>query len=77
MEQSASGNATLSWEPPTQRTDGSPLTDLAGYRIAYGTAPDNLGEMVTLNNPGMTSYVVENLARGTWYFAMTAFGRRV
>jgi hypothetical protein len=73
VEQSSSGSATLSWEPPTQRTDGSPLTDLAGYRIAYGTAPENLGQKVTLNNPGVTTYVLENLSQGTWYFAMTAF----
>jgi len=73
VEQASMGSATLSWEPPTQRTDGSPLTDLAGYRIAYGTTPDNLGQEVTLGNPGMSSYVVENLSQGTWYFAMTAF----
>lgn len=73
VEQSSTGSATLSWEPPTQRTDGSPLTDLAGYRIAYGNSPDNLGQGVTLNNPGVTRYVVENLSRGTWYFAMKAF----
>jgi len=73
VEQSSTGTATLSWEPPTQRTDGTPLTDLAGYRIAYGNTPDRLGQEVTLNNPGVTSYVVENLSQGTWYFAMTAF----
>jgi len=73
VEQTSMGSATLSWEPPTQRTDGSPLTDLAGYRIAYGTTPDNLGQKVTLSNPGISSYVVENLSQGTWYFAMTAF----
>ena len=73
VEQSSNGSATLSWEPPTQRTDGSPLTDLAGYRIAYGNAPDSLGQKVTLDNPGVTTYVVDNLSQGTWYFAMTAF----
>ncbi len=73
VEQSSTGAATLSWEPPTQRTDGSPLVDLAGYRIAYGNTPDGLVQKVTLNNPGVTTYVVDNLSQGTWYFAMTAF----
>jgi hypothetical protein len=73
VEQASMGSATLSWQPPTQRTDGSPLVDLAGYRILYGTSSSNLSNRVTLTNPGLTSYVIENLAQGTWYFAMTAF----
>lgn len=32
------GSATLSWTPPTKNTDGSRLTDLAGYKIYYGTS---------------------------------------
>ena len=27
----------LSWQPPTEREDGSPLGELSGYRIYYGT----------------------------------------
>jgi len=73
VEQLATGNATLSWQPPVQRTDGSALTDLAGYRIYYGNTSTNLGQSITLNNSGLTSYVVENLSQGTWYFSMTAF----
>jgi len=33
----AGGFATLTWTAPTQRTDGSALTNLASYRIKYGT----------------------------------------
>jgi len=73
VEQASTGSATLSWQPPTQRTDGSALTDLAGYRILYGNAPGNYSNRVTLSNPGLTSYVVDNLSQGTWYFVMTAF----
>lgn len=67
------GSATLSWQPPTQRTDGSSLSNLAGYRILFGQAPGSYTDEVRLDNPGLTSYVVENLAEGTWYFVMTAF----
>jgi len=73
VQQASTGSATLSWQPPTQRTDGSPLSDLAGYRILYGTSLGNYSNRVTLYNPGLTSYVVDNLSQGTWYFVMTAF----
>ena len=69
----SSGNATLSWQPPTRRVDESPLTNLAGYRIYYGSSPGRYSNNVTLNNPGITTYVVENLTPGRWYFTMTAF----
>ena len=67
------GSATLTWMPPTENTDGSPLTDLAGYVVYWGNAPGNYQNSVTLNNPGLTSYLVENLASGmTHYFSTTA-----
>ncbi len=67
------GNATISWLPPTQRTDGSVLTNLAGYQIRFGTSPGALNNTIRLSNPGLTLYMVENLAPGTWYFALVAF----
>ena len=67
------GTALISWTPPTQNTDGSALTDLAGYRIRYGTSPGNYSATITLNGSGLTSYLVENLGVSDWYFAMTAF----
>jgi hypothetical protein len=69
----AVGSATLSWMPPTTNTDGSPLTDLAGYKIYWGTALGTYPNSTTLSNPGLTSYVVTNLAPGTYYFVATAF----
>jgi hypothetical protein len=67
------GSATLSWTPPTQNTDGSSLTNLAGYRILYGTSPTALTRTVQLANPGLSRYVVENLAVGTWYFSVRSY----
>ena len=40
--------------------------------IVYGTATDSLTESVTVSNPGLTSYTVEKLSLGTWYFAVIA-----
>jgi hypothetical protein len=68
----ASGSAELSWSPPTERTDGSPLGDLAGYRILYGTASGQYDQAADIDNPGVTRFLVEHLAPGRWYFAVTA-----
>jgi hypothetical protein len=67
------GVATLDWKPPTENSDGSALTNLAGYKVYYGTSPDNLSQSVKLSNPGLTAYSVTGLTSGTWYFAVTSY----
>ena len=69
---SAVGAATVSWEAPTTNTDGSPLMDLTGYRIYYGSSPENLGHSVQINTIGLQTYVIDDLQAGTWYFAVMA-----
>jgi large repetitive protein len=73
VTQSASGSATLSWIAPTQNTDGSVLTNLAGYHIYYGTSASNLNQSVQVANPGLTTYVLGNLASGTWYITVNDY----
>ena len=68
----SNGRATLSWTAPTQNTDGSTLSNLAGYRIRYGTNASSLTSTIVINNVSVTTYVVEDLAPATWYFAVTA-----
>lgn len=68
----ALGSATLSWTPPTTNTDGSPLTNLAGYKIYWGPAVGTYPNSVTLTNPGLTTYVVEGLLPGTYFFTASA-----
>jgi Fibronectin type III domain len=65
--------ATLEWTVPTTMTDGSTLADLAGYRIHYGKSVRSLDTVVEIRNPSVSTYVVEDLAPGTYYFAVTAF----
>ncbi len=66
------GSATLSWTPPTQNSDGSTLTNLAGFQVRYGRTAGDLNQTVSLDNPSINRYVVENLSTGTWYFAVVA-----
>lgn len=73
VNQVSLGSATLTWLPPTQNEDGTPIVGLAGYRIQYGTSPGALTQMIQAANPGLTSYVVGDLAPGTYYFAVKAY----
>lgn len=72
VQQVSMGSATLSWNPPTQNTDGTPLTNLSAYRIYYGTSPGNYPNQIHISNVGVTTYVVENLPAATYYFVSTA-----
>jgi hypothetical protein len=73
VQQVAEGSVTIAWRPPTTRVDGSTLTDLAGYRVKFGNAAGSYPNTVMLRNPGLTSYNVEDLAPGRWYFVIAAF----
>jgi hypothetical protein len=66
------GTATLSWVPPTYNTDGTVLTNLAGYRIRYGTTSTALST-ITVANPGIARYVLSGLSAGVWYFAVASY----
>lgn len=68
----ATGSATLSWESPTLRRDKTPLNDLAGFRVYWGKAEDSYAHSVQIDNPGVTTYVIDGLTPDLWYFAMTA-----
>ena len=68
------GSATLSWTPPTTNVDSTPLTDLAGFKIYYGTSSGYYTQSIDINNTTTTSYQVNNLTDGaTYYFAVTAY----
>jgi putative Ig domain-containing protein len=69
----SAGSVTISWEPPTTNTNGTPLTNLAGYKIYYGTSPTSMTQSVQIANPGLASYVVENLSPATWYFSLVSY----
>jgi hypothetical protein len=66
------GAVTLSWDPPAAHTDGSSMSTLSGYRIYYGTNASVMTGSIQLDNPSLSSYVVENLKPATYYFAVRA-----
>lgn len=70
---SANGSVTLSWQAPTENADGSPLTNLAGYKIFYGVTSGQYNNEVVINNAGTTTHVVDNLLPDTYYFAAKSF----
>jgi hypothetical protein len=75
---SAAANAatdavTIFWQAPTDNTDGSFLTNLSGYKIYYGGASGEYSSSIDIPNPGLTSYVVQDLRPGHYYFAVTAY----
>ncbi len=72
VTQVALGSATVTWTPPTQNTDGSTLADLAAYIIYYGVSEGSYPNQVRVDNPGVTSFVVENLVPDTYFFVATS-----
>jgi hypothetical protein len=69
----ATNNVTLSWQPPTENADGTPLVDLKGFRVHYGPKSQRYSDTIQVSNPGLTTFVVQNLQSGKYYFAVTAY----
>lgn len=69
---SGTTTATLSWSAPTENTNGTALTNLAGYNIYYGNSASAMTNRVTINSVGILTYVIDNLNPGDWYFALTS-----
>lgn len=63
----------LAWDPPTTDAEGNPLDDLVGYRLYFGTrAPLSQVRDMFVEVGTRTTYELEGLAPGTWFFAITA-----
>ncbi|WDT78943.1 MAG: fibronectin type III domain-containing protein [Candidatus Manganitrophus sp.] len=58
------GDAILSWTPNTD-------SDLAGYKVYYGTVSRRYGAPITVGN--QTAYTVTGLGLGTYYFVLSAY----
>lgn len=65
-------SATLSWSAPMLNVDGTPLNDLAGYKIYLGTSSGAYTTTVDVGNS--TTYSMTGLdVNKTYYYAVTAY----
>jgi hypothetical protein len=65
------GSATLMWDKPSVNEDGTPLTDLGGFNVYYGTSSASYTNSVNVGNA--TGAVINDLYFGRWCFAVTAY----
>lgn len=73
-------NGPINWQAPTQNVDGSPLTDLDGYRMYFGLASRNYTDSVPIPDETQTSISnvtvalpFPGLGEHTVFVAMTAY----
>lgn len=70
------GSAVVSWVAPTANTNGTPLTDLAGFRVYYGTSSTSLSQNRTISDVTARNTTITGLSPGTWYFAVRTLNAR-
>ena len=74
----APGSITLEWDGPTVNVDGTPLINLASYRVYVksnpaGQYPNTAALEISPSTPGSTEQAtLNNLANGTHYVVVTA-----
>jgi hypothetical protein len=61
----------LHWMAPTSNTDGSPLNNLAGFKIHYGTSSGTYTNSIDVGYAD--SYTLSNLPDATYYIAATDY----
>jgi len=68
------GSAELHWQAPVANADNAAANRIDGFYIHYGAdlqAPDRIIEIA---DPSATSFTVSDLAPGTYYFSVSAYG---
>lgn len=68
---SGTGSVSLSWTSPTTYTNGSSLSGLTGHNIYVSNGSGYL-KVDSLSNPSVSTYLVQNLSAGTYFFTVTA-----
>lgn len=64
-------NVVLSWDAPTLNIDGTPCTDLAGYKVYVGTSSRNYSQVYDTGTLD-TTFTLQ-LTDGYYCFAVTAY----
>ena len=72
----AFGDLNLSWQAPTEREDGTPIvdpsTEIAGFRVYYGTASGDYQRQVEVDDSAATQAQVFTIPTGIYYVVVTA-----
>ena len=69
-EPPASGTLAVAWDPPRANADGTPLEDLAGYRLHWGPASGEYDRVVDVGDTLQAEVPDE---RRPLYMAVTAY----
>lgn len=66
-------DVSLSWVAPAEREDntGISLSEIAGYKVYYGTTQGNYSDSVVINDGSATGHTFKDFPAGTYYFAVT------
>lgn len=69
------GRIVLSWQAPTQNTNGTPLTDLAGFKVYTSQTQMALGatQPDVIANPAARSHTIDDAPLGLIWLAVTAY----
>lgn len=67
------GTASLAWTPPTTNDNGTTLTDLAGFKVHYGTSSGLYTSTIVISSPTATNYTATLPAGATYFFVITAY----
>lgn len=64
---------SLTWVAPSEREDntGILLSEIAGYKIYYGSSQDFYSGSVDINDRSTAGYTFRNFSAGTYYFVIT------
>ncbi len=73
VQSPAQGSVTLAWAAPALNTDGSLISNLAGYYVYYGSAANALTQSINISDPKATSYVIQSLPAGVYFFQVNAY----
>ena len=66
--------ARIAWDPVTTNIDDTPLTNLGGYRIYFGSSPGIYLVSIDVGNQTSVTIAGDNFQNsGTYYFAVTAY----
>jgi hypothetical protein len=71
VQSATAGTASLSWISPP--TNASGALGVEGYHIYFGNSAKNLTHVVNVESSNATSFVINDLPAGTWYFGIASY----